>query len=251
MENYNHKLRAGIEDPLFPEPVLADNKYLKVSILPTGTVIDFYLPQVIEELKDYIDFFRAVRDAKADDIVNVHINCYGGQVDVAFNIIDVLKETAAQVKIFVEGVCASAATMIMLAGQDIEVSEHARIMIHAWSGGFWGKWNEQIASFKFDETWMQQKFRDIYKGFLTREEIESVLAGQDIYFDADETVERLTKAKQKEIEKQRIVNEIAAKYQAAINKELTIALADFDKKVAKEEKIENSKTSRTSRDSKK
>ena len=219
-----------------PEMSFAENKRLKVTETPNGSTIDFYLPRVIAEPKEYIDFLRAVREAKADDTVIVHINCYGGDCDVAFNIIDVLNLTPAHTKVCIEGLCASAATMIMLAAKEAEITEHAHIMIHAWSGGYYGKWNEQTASFEFDRTWMVKKFREIYKGFLTESEIDAVLNGTDMYLDADETIERLNASHKKELERQALIASIAEKHQAAINKELSVALANFDREAEKEAK---------------
>ena len=204
------------------------NKKLAITETPTGTIIDFYLPRVIQDLNEFIDFLRAVRNAKADDTVAIHINCYGGDVDVAFNIIDVLNATEANTVAYVEGLCASAATMIMLAAKQVEITEHAHLMIHAWSSCSIGKWNEQLAEFEFSKDWFQRKFRNIYKNFLTEDEIDQVLAGTDMYLDAEDTVKRINKARERDIQRQEIVESIAAKYQEAINKELAIALKKFD-----------------------
>lgn len=207
---------------------IIQNNPLRIQELPTGTIIDFYLLGEIEDPADYIDFFRAVRDAKQEDTVQLHINCYGGDLTTAFNIIDVLKQSAANINVFVEGNCASAASMIMLAGDNWEINPHSTVMIHAWSGYVIGKWNEQQAQFHFDETWLNNSFKEIYKGFLSDEEIEDVLRGKDLYLNADEVVERLDKYKENDIKKQEIIQNIARKHEDLINQELAKALQQFD-----------------------
>lgn len=225
------------------------NNPLRIQNLPEGTIIDYYLPLVIEEdPANYIDFFRAVRDARSSDKIVLHINCYGGDCNVAFNIIDVLNTSDAHVEIHVEGACASAATMIMLAGDCWEVSEHSYIMIHAWSGCRIGKWNEQIASFEFDKKWMEEKFRAIYKGFLTEDEIESVLAGKDLYFSSEETVKRLEKYQEKDAQRQAVIQKIAEAHQDAINKEIAEALKKFEKADATEEKSKKKTISKSKKE---
>lgn len=222
-----------------PQAVIRNNP-LRIQQLPTGTIIDYYMPEVIEGLDEFIDFLRAVRDSKPGDEIHIHMNCYGGDVTTAFNIIDVLAIAKADISIYVEGNCCSAATMIMLSGDNWEISPHAYMMIHAWTAGKLGKWQELQASFKFDEKWLQKSFKEMYKDFLTDDEITNVLSGQDIYLTADEIISRLNKYKEKDIAKQELIQSIADKHQTAINKELEIALKNFEKeenkKVSKKRK---------------
>lgn len=209
------------------------NNPLKILQLPTGTIIDYYMPEVIEGVDEFIDFLRAVRDSKSGDEIHIHINCYGGDVTTAFNLIDVLITAKADITVYVEGNCCSAASMIMLSGDNWEISPHAYAMIHAWTAGKLGKWQELQASFKFDEKWLQNSFKEIYKDFLTEEEITGALNGQDIYLTADEVMSRLEKYKEKDIKKQELIQSIADKHQIAINKELEEALAKFEKTESK------------------
>lgn len=242
MSHYKFKNR-DCESGEEPKASMLNNP-LRIQQLPTGSIIDFYLPvEIGYDPADYIDFFRAARDAKNVDQIVVHINCYGGEVSTAYNIIDVLNSSEAQVKICVEGNCCSAATMVMLCGDSWEIAEHAYVMIHAWSSLRYGKWNEQQASYQFDKTWLEKSFRETYKDFLTPEEIEEVIAGKDLYFDSNETKARLEKFKEKDFKRQEIIDAIAEKYQNAINAEISQTLADFEKEDKKDNKKEAAKKS--------
>lgn len=235
----------------YPESKSVNNP-LKIQHLPTGDIIDFFLPFEIEDSEDFIDFIRAIREAKSTDLIRIHIDCCGGNVDTALILCDNLKYSKATVEISVEGLCASAATLIMLAGDQWEILEHAHIMIHAWSGMLYGKWHEQQAKFHFDEDYFESVWRQIYKGFLTDQEIEDVLNGKDIWLTATETLERLGKFKEKDIRRQQIIDQIAKEQQAEINKRLEIALAAFDKEEkAKEKEQEKAKKTVSSSRSKK
>ncbi len=209
------------------------NNPLKIQHLPSGDIIDFFLPFEIEDSEDFIDFIRAIREAKATDLIRIHIDCCGGDVSTALILCDNLKYSKATVEISVEGLCASAATLIMLSGDQWEILEHAHIMIHAWSGMIFGKWHEQKAKFQFDKTYFEDVWRKLYKGFLTDQEIEEVLNGRDIWLTASETLDRLGKFKEKDIRRQQIIDQIAKEQQEEINKKLAVALSAFDK----EEKI--------------
>lgn len=196
------------------------NNPLQIIESPNGKIVDFYLSNEIVDIKDYIDFLREVDNAKNEDTVKVHINNYGGAVDVAMNIYDCLQQSKASIQISVEGACASAASMIMLAGTEWFIYPHAWIMVHAWSGVEYGKWNEMKASHEFSARVTENRFRKLYKNFLTDEEIEECLKGKDFYFDNEETIERLQNYQADAMKKQQMISELTAKYQEAINKEV-------------------------------
>lgn len=208
------------------------NNPLKITETNEKRIVDFYLINEIEDIKDYIDFLRAVDSCRPQDEIIVHINNYGGTIDVAWNIYDCLKTSDANVTISIESVCASCASMIMLAGNAWNVSTHAYVVVHAWSGAEWGKWNEIKERYKFDEKFMVNKFYGIYKNFMTDEEIEQCLNGKDFYFDSEETVKRLNHYQKDAIDREEMMAKIGEKYSAMAQKEVN----DYLKKCSKEKK---------------
>ena len=150
--------------------------------------VDFYLTGEVGWVSEYIDFLRAIDDCKPGDQLHIHINNYGGYIDTALNIYDALVKSEADVLIFIEGACASAASIIMLAGNGWEVLPHAYVMVHSWSGSYGGKWHEIKSKLKYDEEVFNKQFCEIYKKFMTDEEIKQCLDGKDFYFDSEETV---------------------------------------------------------------
>ena len=137
------------------------NNVLKVIDTDNGRLIDFFLIEEIETIEHYIDFLRELNSAKEIDTVRIHINCYGGDVNVALNIYDALKYTKAQVEVWVEGMAASAASMIMLAAHSWQIFPHSKVMIHAWTAFQYGKWNELQEQFKFDKEVWESQFKEI------------------------------------------------------------------------------------------
>lgn len=234
------------DDDLAAAKALIQNNPLRVQALPDKTVIDFYMPKEITDCsEDYIDFFRALADARTTDEVNLHINCYGGECSTAFQIIDNLQASQASINIIVEGDCCSAATMIMLAGDNWDIMPHAYAMLHAYSSIEYGKRQELKASEKFREKWLDASIREIYKGFLTDEELDLMMQGQDYYFTASEIIDRLNRFKKDEIERQEVINKVVEKHQKIINDDLQKVLEDFDKKHAEKPVKKSSKRSTT------
>ena len=205
------------------------NRPLKVIQNSNNKLIDFYLYEDIETVGQYIDFLREVKMANPGDIIQVHINCAGGNVDVAWNIFDELKSSKALTTIFIEGECASAASMIMLAGDDWEINEHSYVMVHAWHSALYGKKNELEALSDFQKKYYATKFKEIYKNFLTPEEIEKCLEGKDYYFTSEETVKRIESFQKEDEDNQKGIQKIVDKYQIALNKEVENFLKEKEK----------------------
>lgn len=162
-------------------------------------VHEFYLSGEIDSAENYIQWFDTIRHASENDVVKVYINSPGGDVFTAIQFIRALKETSANVVMSVEGICASAATMIMLYGESFEISEHSMFMFHNYSSGTFGKGGEMFDQLQHERKWSEKLLRDIYKDFLTEAEVTSLLDNKDIWMDGDEVVKRL-KARQEKIE---------------------------------------------------
>jgi ATP-dependent protease ClpP protease subunit len=170
---------------------------------------EFYLSGEIESPENYISWFDTIRYASENDVIKININSVGGDVFTAVQFMRVLQETSANVVISIEGLCASAATMIMLCGESFEISDHAIFMIHNYSGGVVGKGGEMLDQLQHERKWSEKMFREVYKDFLTDAEINSVLDNKDIWMDGDEVIKRLKTRQEKldEIEKQKELEE--------------------------------------------
>jgi hypothetical protein len=67
------------------------------------------------------------------------------------------------------------------------------MMIHTSSGVSIGKQSDIKAEEEFYNPWLSNLFHEIYKDFLTKKEIDSVLDGKDMWLNADQVVERFKK----------------------------------------------------------
>lgn len=216
-------------DDLTNEPIIK-NDVLQVRENNNRKEVDFYLIDIIDDIADYIDFLREVDSCRNGDLITIHINCYGGNADVGMNIYDCLRQSPANVEVSIEGACCSCASMIMLAGNCWRVTPHAHVMVHSWSEGIYGKWNEIISKFNYDKCVFEKQFRELYKDFLTDEEIEDCLKGKDFYFDSNETVKRLNTYQKEDIEYDEAIKKITDKYSSLAEKEVNQYLKKSSKK---------------------
>ena len=80
--------------------------------------------------------YQAVRDAKSLD---VRINSPGGDVFEGYAIYSLLAQHRGKVNVFVDGMAASIASVIAMAGDSVEMAASSEIMIHDPSGGVYGR----------------------------------------------------------------------------------------------------------------
>lgn len=164
---------------------------------PVANIHEFYLVGEIKRAEEYIDWFDIIRNAGKNDVVNIHINSYGGDLFTAIQMIRVLGECEGTVICSVEGACMSAATMVFLCADGFEVSGHSMFMFHNYSGGTIGKGGEMYDNIVHERKWSEKLLREIYNNFLTEDEIVSVLNNKDIWMDGDEVIKRLESMKEK------------------------------------------------------
>lgn len=110
----------------------ADGNYGEITLY--GTIgQDFWGDGVsASQFKDTLDGLGEVES------IRLLINSGGGDVFDATAIYNMLVKHPAPVTVEIEGVAASAATLIAMAGDEIHIAENAHFMIHAASGLAWG-----------------------------------------------------------------------------------------------------------------
>ena len=98
---------------------------------------------IYEDIVDYIwDAYgisarKFVRDLKAlgdVDHIDLHINSYGGSVFDGTAIYNAVKDHPAVVAVHIDGIAASIASIIAMAGDTITIAENGYMMIHGPSG---------------------------------------------------------------------------------------------------------------------
>lgn len=157
----------------------------------TSQIHEFYISGTIKEPSEYIEWFDTIRHARPEDTVKIYINSYGGDMFSGIQFMRVLAETEALVVCSVEGACMSAATMIFLCADQFEVTPHSMFMFHNYSGGTVGKGGEIYDQVRHERKWSERLLKEIYEGFLTDSEIQSLLDNRDMWMDVDEVVSRM------------------------------------------------------------
>ncbi len=85
-----------------------------------------------KDVQDFLDQLDGVSK------INVHINSGGGSVFGGIAIYNILKRYDAEITVYVEGLAASIASVIAMAGDKIIIPANAQMMIHKPSSITWG-----------------------------------------------------------------------------------------------------------------
>ncbi len=89
------------------------------------------------------DIARELLEAEAlTGKVDVRINSNGGEVYSGIAIFNALKNSKADITIYVDGIAASMASVIALCGKPVQMSRYARLMLHSVQGSCYGNKDE-------------------------------------------------------------------------------------------------------------
>lgn len=143
------------------------------------------IDSAIEHVSQFSTAIQVLGMAKADDEVEIHLSCCpGGSTDASGTFIHALQKCEAHIHIIAGGGNHSAATDILLSGDSYELASNFNSLIHNGSAGAYGNINEYIARSDFDKEFIKNQQKDILEGFLTPDEIDGVLRGDNIWLDA-------------------------------------------------------------------
>lgn len=198
-------------------------------------VSNVYISKEIGPPSDYVELITRLRTADPNDEIFIHLNTPGGYVDTGVQIINAMRDCPGRVVTVMDGTVCSMGSLIFLAADEYIVHENSRLMFHNYSGGTFGKGNEQIAQLSSTVEWYSSMFFQICFPFLDEEEMEAIINGQDMWLNSDETKERLEKVvKYMEAEQKRLAEEEEIKSAKTRKKQLLAELKKIEKIEAKQ-----------------
>lgn len=211
-----------------------------VAAIPNGNNYNFFLDDVVGAQKNYREWVNILSSASPNDSITLHINSPGGDLYTALVLYDYFLQTQAEVHISLEGEVNSAASMIacMPNFTSLSVSPFCSMMIHDYSTGEWGHFNQFRDRQEFNNKWFPNIVETIYHNFLDEDEIKAVLNGKEIWLTASEIRERfdnrqeLINAEMKEAEEEK---------EAQMIEDMKNHIAEYEAKKKEEKKTSSKK----------
>ena len=139
---------------------------------------------MIQELDKAVKYVREYMDE--DSKIHLYIHSEGGDLYSGLSGMNHIKNCRVPVVTHVDGICASAATDLLMGGYKRVMSKYSQVLIHQLSSGVIGKY-EEIKEETENCTKLMQMMRDIYNEHckIPKKMLDKLLS-KEIYLNADE-----------------------------------------------------------------
>ena len=150
----------------------------------------------IDEFFDEPRYYRNVTDiclqAQEDDQIHFHLNSGGGSVSALNTCLDAISRTDAITVAVIQGDCHSAASILALHCDFVDVGLYATMLCHHASYPIPFQKAADVESMvqHYSEN-LRDLMQETYEGFMTPSEIQEMLDGKQFYMNSKEIVARL------------------------------------------------------------
>ena len=123
--------------------------------------------------------------------LHLHIQSYGGFAHAGFSAYDHIRNLSIPIYTHVDGVAASAATLLILAGKKRFIQRNSFMLIHQLKTDYWGSFtHEQMKDQQENSENLMNALKTVYleKTKLTAKKLEELLK-HDLYFNAEQCLE--------------------------------------------------------------
>ena len=162
-----------------------------------STKYEFYIDQDILEPSYYRNLITVLNNATENDLVILNINSQGGSLDSAISIMQALRDTRAETIAHTVGSCYSAATLLALSCNNVDVGEFSNWMIHDGSYAVASKSSDIVTRASFENKFIRNIFKSVYIPFISEQEMNDVMRGVDLWMTSEEVRERFANMQEK------------------------------------------------------
>ena len=152
---------------------------------------DIYLDEEIKDPTYYRQAFQVLRSAQRGDLIRIYISSHGGNLNSALIFKNCIEDCQADVVAIIEAEAYSAASLIALSCPNIEVKPYATMMLHSASFGSGGSVQNVRDHVEFTGRHAESLMDEVYRSFISEEEMIDLKKGRELWFDYKEIGERL------------------------------------------------------------
>jgi ATP-dependent protease ClpP protease subunit len=197
--NNNKHLGSEIGTNVNPFAAYAREKVVTVYTLPVLSTI--------ETPEDFIAHVSILNGATEDDLVIMHVSSLGGSLGAVDYLLYAMENCLAEIHVEATGYLMSAATLIPLYADKVNISDNCEILIHNCTWGNGGK-HSDVMEYALYSDKMNKLLLDRYYGdMFTADEMEKLYAGKQFYMTNEEYLDRMVR--QYEIRHNRLKEEVS------------------------------------------
>lgn len=145
----------------------------------------------ITEPSNFSDELDLINGASEQDTVVLDLCTAGGDLYTAMLFVRSLNSCAAHTVGIIGPEVASAGSIIGLSCREWILDDTSSLMIHTSSYGIMAKDTDIFEHANFSRQQLKRLYENVYKGFLSDDELSDVIKGTPFYFDAENIADRL------------------------------------------------------------
>jgi len=163
---------------------VVDNKVLFYSDIDSASCAE--LNRVLLEVDARLQAIKTAIGNDYSPICHLHLCTPGGEIFPAFAVVDTIRRMKSTVYTYIDGMVASAGTLISIAGNKRFMGKHAHLLIHQLSGGVYGKYDE-MEDAMHNSTNIMKLLKNFYKERtkIPMKKLEEILK-KDLYMISSE-----------------------------------------------------------------
>jgi ATP-dependent protease ClpP protease subunit len=158
----------------------------EVKAVPINQCYQCTIDDGFEDVGQFAPLVDYLNSAVEGDVAYIKISTPGGALHSIIPLIEAMNNTEAHIAMHVESDTASAGTILMMLADEVYINPYTTIMIHTASYGFYGHSGNMESHVAHNTKGIEKLVNDIYKDFLTKDEIARVLDGREIYLTAED-----------------------------------------------------------------
>jgi ATP-dependent protease ClpP protease subunit len=152
-------------------------------------VIQIHEP--ISEPTEWSDELALINGCSEQDTIVLDLCTPGGLLDTAMLFVRSLNSCAGHTVAIIGPEVASAGSIIGLSCREWILDDTSTLMIHTSSYGIGGKDTDILEHANFSRQQLKRLYENVYRGFLSTDELSDVIKGTPFYFDAENIADRL------------------------------------------------------------
>jgi ATP-dependent protease ClpP protease subunit len=175
----------------------------EVKAIPLNQCYQCVIDDVFEEVHQFSELVDYLNNAVEGDVAHIKISTPGGALHSIIPLMNAMRNTDAHIAMHVESDTASCGTILMMLADEVYINPYTSIMIHTASYGYYNHAGNMEAHVNHSTVAIKKLVGEIYKGFLTPEEILRVQDGLEVYLTDEDCYERFkhrNEMRMKEIE---------------------------------------------------
>lgn len=159
----------------------------------TKKIQHYYLSGYIEEPANYVKMIYNITTATPAETIIIHLNTPGGVLSTGIQLINAMQFSQGHIVCSLEGEADSLGSLIFLAADEFIIHDNSTMMIHNFTGGTYGKGNEQVSQLEANIKWFDKLARDYYLPFITEKELGNILKDEDLWLQTKDIRNRIIK----------------------------------------------------------